>query len=147
MANSAAAAAKRCLEELRRKASSATAADAAEVPLKVAKTLGSAVKGTHGFVQRKLFEGEAPTLYRLKGNKYAHCYGAPKRDEKNLQYLAPYLTGAVLTGMAIFFIVIPISFNSNYEASKKKYEAFARENPHLLENQYDRGQFSREGRR
>ena len=24
---------------------------------------------------------EAPTLYRLKANKYAHCYGAPSRAQ------------------------------------------------------------------
>eukprot|EP00439_Symbiodinium_sp_Y106_P040477 s3445_g4.t5 len=80
-------------------------------------------QGVHGTVQRKLFEGEAPTLYRLKANKYAHCYGAPQRGAgRGLQHLAPYLAGAVLAGLAVFFVVIPVSFNRSYEASKKRYE-------------------------
>ena len=106
-----------------------------------------AVKRAHGFIQKTLFEGEAPTLYRLKANKYAHCYGAPKRGaNRSLQHLAPYLAGAVLAGMATFFVVLPLSFNRSYEASKQRYEAFARQNAQhaeLLERQYDRGQFAR----
>eukprot|EP00930_Biecheleria_cincta_P105866 TRINITY_DN98919_c0_g1_i1.p1 TRINITY_DN98919_c0_g1~~TRINITY_DN98919_c0_g1_i1.p1 ORF type:complete len:169 (-),score=33.50 TRINITY_DN98919_c0_g1_i1:169-618(-) len=147
MAAAALEAAKKGLDKLRGKVQSSCAgAKAAEAPVKVAKALGSAVKGTHGFIQKRLFEGEAPTLYRLKGDKYAHCYGAPKRSDQSLQWLAPYLAGGVLTGMAVFFIVIPISFNRSYEASKKQYESFARENEHLLAGQYDRGQSARERR-
>ncbi|CAE7513351.1 unnamed protein product, partial [Symbiodinium sp. CCMP2456] len=89
----------------------------------------------------------APTLYRLKANKYAHCYGAPQRGAgRSLQHLAPYLAGAVLAGLAVFFVVIPVSFNRSYEASKKRYEDFARKNSEhaeMLERQFDRGQFSR----
>ncbi|CAE8673988.1 unnamed protein product [Polarella glacialis] len=141
--SSASAAAKRVFADLRRRAMAVSAsAGGAAAPLKAAHALGSAVKATHGFVQKKMFTGEAPTLYRLKGNKYAHCYGSQKRDDKNLEHLAPYLAAAVLTGMALFFIVVPISFNSNYNASKKQYEAFAKENADMLERQYDRGQFS-----
>mmetsp|Transcript_10924 Transcript_10924/g.20583 ORF Transcript_10924/g.20583 Transcript_10924/m.20583 type:complete len:135 (-) Transcript_10924:14-418(-) len=114
--------------------------------LKVVKAPWTAIKGAHGFVQKQIFEGEAPTLYRLKGNKYAHCYGAQKRGGTNLQHLAPYLASAVMAGMGVFFIVLPISFNSNYAASKKQYEAFAKENAELLDRQFDRGQFSRGGR-
>ena len=109
-----------------------------------------ALKDAHGFVQRKLFEGEAPTLYRLKANKYAHCYGAPKRGAgagKMAQHLAPYLAAGVLAGLAVFFIAIPISFNRSYEASKQRYEAYLRtagaEQAELLERQFDRGQFAR----
>lgn len=95
--------------------------------------------GTHGFVQ-KFFQGkadrereradlfisfhifsEAPSQYRLKGKKYSQHYGAPKRSDA--PNLAPYLAGAVLTGMAVFFVVLPISFNRSYAASKQKYEA------------------------
>ncbi|CAJ1366994.1 unnamed protein product [Effrenium voratum] len=106
----------------------------------------SAVKGAHGFVQRKFFEGEAPTLNRLKANKYRKYYGAPKRDGKGMTHLAPYLAGTVLAGMAVFFIVLPISFNKNYSDSKKRYEAFYREHADQLDRQFDRGQFARERR-
>ncbi|CAK9094745.1 Reverse transcriptase domain-containing protein [Durusdinium trenchii] len=113
--------------------------------VKAVQSSWNAVKGVHGFIQQKFFEGEAPTLYRLKGNKYSHCYGAPKRGTKGPN-MAPYIAGAVMTGLAVFFIVLPISFNRNYAASKQRYEAFARENAEIFERQFDRGQFSREGR-
>ena len=113
-----------------------------ELPV-VSKSLG-ALQGTHGFVQ-KFFEGQAPSQYRLKGNKYSHHYGAPKRQSDGPN-LAPYLAGAVLTGMAVFFVVLPISFNRSYAASKQKYEAFARENGELLDRQFDRPRLSQEAR-
>eukprot|EP00933_Yihiella_yeosuensis_P072210 TRINITY_DN80544_c0_g1_i1.p1 TRINITY_DN80544_c0_g1~~TRINITY_DN80544_c0_g1_i1.p1 ORF type:complete len:149 (+),score=35.87 TRINITY_DN80544_c0_g1_i1:48-449(+) len=119
------------------------AAQAAKAAGKAATATVKAVKGTHGFVQKKLFEGEAPTLYRLKGNKYSHCYGAQKRDEQNMQWLAPYLASGVLAGMFLAFVVVPISFQRNYSATKKQYEAFARQNEEMLTNQFDRGQFSK----
>eukprot|EP00434_Breviolum_minutum_P021074 symbB.v1.2.018594.t1/scaffold1489.1/size143467/2 len=106
----------------------------------VQRTFG-AIKGLHGAVQKKFFEGEAPAMYRLKGNKYSHHYGAPKRAQG--VNAAPYLAGAVIAGMGVFFIVLPISFNRSYDASKQRYEAFAKENQDMLERQFDRGQFSR----
>mmetsp|Transcript_21740 Transcript_21740/g.29407 ORF Transcript_21740/g.29407 Transcript_21740/m.29407 type:complete len:120 (-) Transcript_21740:131-490(-) len=112
-----------------------------------ATAVGRGVMRVHGVVQRRLFEGEAPTLYRLRANKYAHCYGAQKRESGNMQHLAPYLTTAVLGSMAVFFIAFPLAFQQNYSDSKRKYETFARQHADQLNTQFDRGQFSDSGRR
>ena len=113
--------------------------------LKAVQSSWGFVKGFHEAVQKKFFEGEAPAMYRLKGNKYSHHYGAPKRSNK-APNVAPYLAAAVIAGMGVFFIVLPISFNRSYAASKQRYEAFAKDNADILERQFDRGQFAREGR-
>mmetsp|Transcript_56695 Transcript_56695/g.90149 ORF Transcript_56695/g.90149 Transcript_56695/m.90149 type:complete len:161 (+) Transcript_56695:62-544(+) len=102
-----------------------------------------AVRTVHGAVHRRFFEGEAPTLYRLRGNKYDHCYGSQKRGSgKDLSHLTPYVTGGVLASMGIFFIVFPMCFMGNYNESKRKYEKFAKEHADQLNTQFDRGQFS-----
>ncbi|CAK9088018.1 unnamed protein product [Durusdinium trenchii] len=80
--------------------------------VKAVQSSWNAVKGVHGFIQQKFFEGEGPNM-------------------------APYIAGAVMTGLAVFFIVLPISFNRNYAASKQRYEAFARENAEIFERQFD----------
>eukprot|EP00927_Polykrikos_kofoidii_P067324 TRINITY_DN62826_c0_g1_i1.p1 TRINITY_DN62826_c0_g1~~TRINITY_DN62826_c0_g1_i1.p1 ORF type:complete len:167 (+),score=17.56 TRINITY_DN62826_c0_g1_i1:89-589(+) len=124
------------------------AVPAAEAAVKEgAGVVGRAAKKVHGAVQKRLFEGEAPTLYRFRGDKYSHCYGAPKRDTgKNMQHLAPYITTGVLACMGIFFIAMPIMHQQSYSDSKRRYEAFARQHSDALGTQFDRGQFSDMGR-
>mmetsp|Transcript_31780 Transcript_31780/g.56113 ORF Transcript_31780/g.56113 Transcript_31780/m.56113 type:complete len:148 (-) Transcript_31780:96-539(-) len=113
-----------------------------------ASAVASSATKVHGAVHRRLFEGEAPSAYRLRANKYDWAYGSQKRgDGKSMQHLTPYLTSGILASMAVFFIVFPMTFNRNYAESKKKYEKFARENADRLNTQFDRGQFSQTTRR
>mmetsp|Transcript_145557 Transcript_145557/g.465145 ORF Transcript_145557/g.465145 Transcript_145557/m.465145 type:complete len:279 (-) Transcript_145557:27-863(-) len=123
---------------------------AGPVAAKAAATAGkAAMRGAgavHGVVQRKLFEGEAPTLHRFRGDKYSHCNGAPQRNNSSLQHLAPYLASGVLAGMLIFFVAFPLSFNSNYNEQKKRYEGFAKQHQDQLNAQFDRGQFNQGSR-
>uniref|UniRef100_A0A7S1FA46 Uncharacterized protein n=1 Tax=Noctiluca scintillans TaxID=2966 RepID=A0A7S1FA46_NOCSC len=110
-----------------------------------AGTVARGAKRVHNAIQSKLFEGEAPTLYRFRGNKYAHCYGAPNRGaNKSMQHLMPYFTTGILVSLAVFLIGFPIYFQRNYEASKRHYEKFVREHDKAdhLGRQFDRGRYS-----
>mmetsp|Transcript_115596 Transcript_115596/g.230436 ORF Transcript_115596/g.230436 Transcript_115596/m.230436 type:complete len:164 (-) Transcript_115596:102-593(-) len=117
---------------------------------KGASSTWNTAKRVHGAIHERFFAGEAPTLYRLRGNKYSHCYGAQKRNDQSMQHVMPYITFGVLGAMLMLFVVFPLSFQRNYSESKKRYEAFARQNSDvtdMLNTQYDRGHFSEKGRR
>jgi len=150
MSRFSASAAKRWAQDMSAKAQRAPAATAADAVKGGASAAARAAKGAHHVVQDRLFKREAPTLYRLKGDKYSHCYGSPQRESQgtqSMEHLAPYITTGIMMSLGLFFVVFPLMFNQNYENTKKKYESFYREHEDQLNAQYDRGQFNRDASR